>query len=173
VCVRTRCRVRLCMNWPRTSLACLHCCGRAEGILTRQPTRPSGPYRQHPPLAPSSAPDRVARRGPPLWLPSASPPAPACQRAAPVSEPAEPTSLAIPCQGTQVGDAQLRGRRAIALQGHWPRPSVSQGTSQGYHLANTMSSRWQVVQRDTQTAVTLLVSPAGPRIVSPANRYVK
>jgi hypothetical protein len=56
---------------------------------------------------------------------------------------------------------------------HWPRPSVSQGTSQGYHLANTMSSRWQVVQRDTQTAVTLLVSPAGPRIVSPANRYVK
>ena len=51
---------------------------------------------------------------------------------------------------------------------HWPRPSVSQGTSQGYHLANTMSSNWQVVQRETQTGVTSPVSSAGPIIVSPA-----
>jgi hypothetical protein len=72
------------MMWPRTSLACLHCCGRAKGILPGRTLlskdgTPASILRSLRLRHPTGSPGGVR----PCGSPPTSPPAPACQRAAP------------------------------------------------------------------------------------------
>ena len=72
------------MMWPRTSLACLHCCGRAKGILPGRTLlskdgTPASILRSLRLRHPTGSPGEVR----PCGSPPHPPPAPACQRAAP------------------------------------------------------------------------------------------
>jgi hypothetical protein len=103
-------------------LACF-AVGETNRCRTRSAPRRGSPTPRIHPLAPSSAPDKMSLMRSAVYptIPPQPSPAPACQRAAPVSEPAEPTSRTIPCQGTRVGVAPAprpsRRQRALASQG--------------------------------------------------------
>ena len=92
-------------------LAC--CCGRAESILSPCPLPKERPRPQHPPLAPSSAPDLMVHRGAVPYPRTLRPLRQLVNVLLPVSEPAEPTPVAVHCQGFRASGTRLCFRRAI------------------------------------------------------------